>query len=72
MELPEYREDADWIIRLRPMKGFAAPAGRRMARLVKSALRCFGFRTVTYYQPHAADHAEIQRRFDSPGSPGAK
>jgi len=42
--------DSDWLIRLRPLKSFGAPPVCRMKRLLKAALRAFGFRAVFHKQ----------------------
>jgi len=71
MKMPEHREWADWIIRLRPVPGFAADPTMRMRRLLKAALRCYGFRAEDYYQPRQLEEiqvdmspAQAQREFD--------
>src|ERR1700726_1762025 len=51
MVLPEYIETADWIVTLPPLEHFGSPPARRMARLLKSAIRAHGFRATDYYQP---------------------
>ncbi len=49
----EHDEYDDWVLRLRPLKNFGFPENppcRRMARMLKAALRSFGFRSVSHYQ----------------------
>ncbi len=52
MKLIEPRDEADWWIKLRPLKFFGAPPILRMRRFLKAALRSYGFRAEHYYQDH--------------------
>jgi hypothetical protein len=63
MDIPPYDDAADWIVTFRPVNSqFTAPAARRMARLLKSCLRCFGFRAIDYYQPHQKPYIDSAKK----------
>ena len=67
MVLPEFKEDADWVVTFRPVRsGYPPICGMR--RLLKAALRAYSFRVIDYFQPHQRPHGQNKEETFEAGS----